>query len=53
VMHEMHYTFEEIRTMTLDQLNFLAIGIKRLKEEEAKTARRAGSKIRAKRPRRR
>jgi hypothetical protein len=40
-MHEMHYTFEDVKAMTLDEVNFLAEGIKRLKKEESKAMERA------------
>lgn len=45
-MYFMHYTFEDIRKCTVDQLNFLAEGVKKVKELEAKAAKKAGSKSR-------
>ena len=34
-MYEFGYTFEDIQGMTIEQINFLAIGIKWYKEAEA------------------
>jgi hypothetical protein len=40
-MYEFGYTFEDVGRMNMDQLNFLAAGIKWYKESEAEAVRRA------------
>jgi hypothetical protein len=40
-MYEFGYTFEDVQRMTMDQLNFLATGIKWYKDQEAEAIRRS------------
>lgn len=40
-MYEFGYSFEDVERMTMEQLNFLAEGIKWYKEAEAEAVRRA------------
>jgi len=48
-MYFMHYTFDDIRKCTIDQINFLAAGVKKIKELEAKAAKKSGSRGRRRR----
>lgn len=52
MMYEMGYTFQEIRSMTVPELNFIIEGIKWIKKEEAEQAKRAGAKVRSRARRR-
>ena len=40
-MYEFGYTFEDVSRMTMEQLNFLSLGIKWYKEAEAEAIRKA------------
>lgn len=51
-MYEMGYTLEQIRSMTLEELNFIVEGLKWIKKEEAEQAKKAGAKVKARARRR-